>query len=739
MNPLFENPPPIIADEIRRVVPPDDEILIQVKSDVGRDGRFSEPWIIVTAQRFALVGDGEDSLQAPLSSFRKARAEAMIGGGSLIIERNGDPAVQIPYTNSLAQTFGEVAVNLNLLLEGKPTALPTQFDATRCGRCGRLLPERGGICPACIRKIDTLLRLLSYLLPYFKMAIALVVLTLASTLLDLAPPLIIRHIIDDVLMPHGEIRLLFLLAGCLLGISTLAWFAGVARRWLNNSVGCRAAADLRMDLYRALQFLPLRFHEKRKVGSLVSRMTNDAELVEDYLSFDLPFVLSNGLLFVGILILLFVMNWQLAYLVVLPIPIIVIVGSLLWRRLESTWRRWSARWSSLASHLNESIKGIRMVKAFTREEFEARRFDSRNLRVMQASIAAERTWMVFFLVSNFVMSFGLFLVWYFGGKQIIREELTLGALIAFIVYLWMVYQPLRWFGDFYSFMVRAFAGAERIFEVIDARPEPFKNPEAKPLTRMEGKVVFENVSFGYDPGKPVLHGIDFEVEPGEMIGLVGHSGAGKSTLINLVCRFYDVTRGSIRVDDRDLRDIRIEDLRGHIGMVAQQTLLFSGTVAKNIAYGRPNASTAEVIEAARAANAHEFIIRMPDGYDSQVGENGGKLSGGEKQRLAIARAILQNPRILILDEATSSLDTATEHRIQEAIAHLVKGRTTFAIAHRLSTLRSADRLFVLDRGKIVETGTHTELIARRGHFYRLVQAYRKTVTGIEVRGEKMPA
>ncbi len=739
MRPLFESPCAAVSAKIGRLVPPDEEVIVQVKSDLGRDGKFGELWVVMTGRRVAVVDGGEESLQIPLSAIRKARAEALVGGGQLIIERKGEKSIQVPYSSSLVPVFGEVAVNLNLLLEDKPLALPTMIEATRCHRCGRLLPERGGICPACIRKIDTLRRLLRYLLPYSKLAVALLVVTTLSALLDLAPPLIIRHIIDDVLTPRAEIGRLILYAGALLAIAALAWCVGVARRWLSNSVGCRAAADLRMDLYRALQFLPLRFHEKRKVGSLVSRMTNDAENVEDYLSFALPFVLSNGLLFIGILILLFVMNWQLACLVVLPIPLIGVAGSLLWKRLEGSWRRWSVRWSRLASHLNESIKGIRVVKAFAREEQEAQRFDSRNLKVMQASIAAERTWLVFFLVSNFLMSFGLFLVWYFGGRQIIDEELTLGALIAFISYLWMVYQPLRWFGDFYSFMVRAFAGAERIFEVIDARPEPFKNPEASPLPKLRGKVVFEDVAFGYDPGKPVLEDVKIEVEPGEMIGLVGRSGAGKSTLINLVCRFYDVTRGSIRVDDRDLRDIRIEDLRGTIGMVAQQTLLFSGTVAENIAYGRPGASAADIVEAARAANAHEFIIRLPDGYDNQVGENGGTLSGGERQRIAIARAILQNPRMLILDEATSSLDTATEQSIQEAIARLVRGRTTFAIAHRLSTLRSANRLLVLDRGRIVETGTHAELIARRGYFYRLVQTYQKTTSYREDEERKVPA
>ncbi|MFH1570410.1 MAG: ABC transporter ATP-binding protein, partial [Gemmatimonadota bacterium] len=299
--------------------------------------------------------------------------------------------------------------------------------------------------------------------------------------------------------------------------------------------------------------------------------------------------------------------------------------------------------------------------------------------------------MVFFMVTNFFMNLGVFLVWYFGGRRILGDEMTLGYLMAFITYIWMLYRPLRWFGDFYGFMMRAYAGAERIFEVIDARSEPFADPAARPLPRMEGGVAFRDVWFGYDPGKPVLKEVDLEVHPGEMIGLVGRSGAGKSTLIQLICRFYDVTRGQLEIDGVDIRHLRLEDLRGQIGLVAQQSFLFDATIAENIRYGKPGASFAEVLRAARAANAHEFIIGKPDGYDMVVGEQGNKLSGGEKQRLAIARAILHDPRILILDEATSSLDTPTERQIQQAIARLVQGRTTFAIAHRLSTLRSADR------------------------------------------------
>ena len=330
------------------------------------------------------------------------------------------------------------------------------------------------------------------------------------------------------------------------------------------------------------------------------------------------------------------------------------------------------------------------------------------------------------MITNFFMSFGAFFVWYFGGLQILRGELSLGELMAFISYLWMLYRPLKWFGDFYSFMVRAFAGAERIFEVIDARTEPFGDPDARPMPNIAGRVTFKDVAFGYDPGKIVLRDVDLDVQPGEMIGLVGRSGVGKSTLINLICRFYDISRGNLEIDGVDIRDIRLEDLRSQIGLVAQQSFLFNDTVAENIRYGNRDATFAEVLEAARAANAHEFIIKQPDGYDMIVGEQGNKLSGGEKQRIAIARAILHDPKILILDEATSSLDTQTEKKIQEAIARLIEGRTTFAIAHRLSTLRSADRLVVFDSGKIAEVGTHEELMTSGGIFHKLVTTQQAT-------------
>ncbi len=726
MSTFIETLPSDMVERVRTAQGPDEQVLIQVATDMAERDRFERRFLVVTSQRLLVLGADDGDIQILIAQLKAARIESLIGGGRLDIERrDGEPA-QLYYSNSLAPKFAEVAEGLQLLIDGQDPNLPLELDPTHCDRCQRLLPEKGGICPACIRKSDTLKRLLSYVLPYRGRALLLVILTLLTALIELIPPYIAKHIIDDVLTDRGPIDLLYTYVGMLLALAVVRWVGNVVRRWLNTWVGFRAIADLRADLFRAMQFLPLRFYDKRKVGSLISRMNNDSDLVEVYLIFDAPFILSNATMIVGILALLFYMNWELTLYVLLPVPPIILGSSLIWNKMQGYWRRWGARWSRLSTHLNESIAGIRVVKAFAQESRESARFDQRNHALRNVSVSAERSWLVFFMVTNFFMSFGAFFVWYFGGVQILDGQLQLGALMAFISYLWMLYQPLKWFGDFYSFMVRAFAGAERIFEVIDARSEPFAAPDAQAMPSIRGHVRFNRAAFAYDPGKIVLRDIDLDVQPGEMIGLVGRSGVGKSTLINLITRFYDASRGSVEIDGVDIRSIRLEDLRSQIGLVAQQSFLFNGTIAENIAYGKPGASFEEILRAARAANAHEFIVTKSDGYDMVVGEQGNKLSGGEKQRIAIARAILHDPKILILDEATSSLDTPTEKKIQEAIGRLVAGRTTFAIAHRLSTLRSADRLVVLDGGHIAEVGTHEELMAREGIFYNLVQTQQAT-------------
>jgi ATP-binding cassette subfamily B protein len=736
MKPFMETLPSEVDIKLQRVKLPEEQVLFQVATDLIDERSFGEKWLIATDRHLLFIPtEGVDSaVEVPLVAVQEAKTEELVGGGRLTLERKmGEPAY-LHYSSSLAPKFAEVAEGIQQLIKGETLELPTEMERTRCEKCGRLLAEKDGRCINCTKKRETFWRIVSYTRPYrFQLTLACMVMIVAA-LIELLPPLITQRIIDDILTPKSNYALLVQFVMALLGIRFLMWIFQVGRTAISSWIGFRAAEDIRAELYRVLQFTPLRFYDKRKVGNLISRMTNDAGLLEEYMIYDLPFLLSNALLLLGILALLLYKNWMLTMYVLLPVPAIVLGGALIWNRMERYWRRWSVKWGRLSAHLNESITGIRLVKAFAQEKREGIRFSVRNDELRHVSVSAGRAGVLFFTVMNFLMSFGVCFVWYFGGRQILGGELTMGELTAFIIYLWMLYRPIRWFGDFYNFMIHAYAGAERIFEVMDTPTESFNDPDAKPMPQIGGQVSFKDVTFGYDPGKPILRGINLEVASGEMIGLVGKSGVGKSTIINLICRFYDVDRGRLEVDGADIRDIRLEDLRGQIGMVHQEPTLFNATIAENIRYGKPEATFDEVIRAAIAAEAHEFIVGKPDGYDTKVGERGGKLSGGEKQRIAIARAILHDPKILILDEATSSLDTPTEKKIQIAIGRLVKGRTTFAIAHRLSTLRNADRLVVLDEGKIAEIGTHTELMERKGIFYKLVHTQQATTAVMAVGG-----
>ena len=738
MKPFLETLPPEVDTKLQNIKPPEEEAHIQVATDLIDDGSFGEQWLVVTNERlFVIPTEGADGVvEVSLKVITETKIEELVGAGRLEVEHGEGEPTYLYYSNSLSPKFAEVAEAIKQLTKGEAPALPTEMERSRCDTCGRLLPEKDGICPACVKKWDTLKRIISYLAPYRGKVIILMTFATASPLINLIPPLIVRYIVDDVLTPRAGYEMLILPILGFLGILLSTFLFEVIGGFMRADISSQTSKDIRTQLFQHVQYMPLRFYGKRQLGSLISRFTNDADRLEMLLLFGLPFMLSNALMLIGTLVICLSLSWKLTLCALLPVPFIVLGSLLIWGRMRRIWIRWHAKWSRLSSHLNESISGIRVVKAFAQEDREAMRFNTRNEELRSVSVTGERYWFIFFAVMNFLIGFGMFFIWYFGGMQILGGALTYGILLAFTRYLWQLYRPLQFFSQINNFMTRAFAGAERIFEILDTQSESFDDPEATPLPQAEGRVAFKDVTFGYDPGKPVLNEINIDVKPGEMIGLVGKSGVGKSTMINLICRFYDVNRGSVDIDGVDIRKIRLEDLRRHIGMVHQEIFLFDGTIAENIGYGKPGATLDEIVNAAIAAEAHEFISIKPDGYDTKVGERGNQLSGGEKQRIAIARAILHDPKILILDEATSSLDSSTEKKIQAAIARLVKGRTTFAIAHRLSTLRNADRLIVLDDGKVAEVGTHGELMDRKGIFYNLVHTQEQTSAIIAVGGGK---
>ena len=744
MKPFLETLPPEVDTKLQNIKLPKEQAHIQVATDLIDDGSFGEQWLVVTDERLLVIpAEGADGVvEVPLKVIIEAKIEELVGAGRLEVEHGKGEPTYLYYSNSLSPKFAEVAEAIKQLTKGEAPTLPTEMERSRCETCGRLLPEKDGVCLACLKTWDTLKRILSYLTPYLSKVVILMILVAASPLINLYSPLIVREIIDNILIPMtGSVLtlwagfdLLKLPIAKLFGILFVTSLFEIIAGYQRSDVSSQTCRDIRTQLFQHVQYMPLRFYSKRQLGSLISRFTNDADRLEMFLVFGLPYMLRTVLMLTGTFVVCLYLSPKLTICALIPVPLIVFGGVLIWRRMRVIWPRWHAKWSQLSSHLNESISGIRVVKAFAQEDREAMRFNARNEELWSVSVTGERSWHIFFAVMNFVLSFGLFFIWYFGGLDIIDGALTLGTLMAFTRYFYQLYQPLQFFSQLNNFMSRAFAGAERIFEILDTRSELSEDPEAISMRQMEGRVAFKGATFGYDPGKPVLTDINIDVKPGEMIGLVGKSGVGKSTMINLICRFYDVDRGSVDIDGVDIRKIRLEDLRRHIGMVHQDVFLFDGTIAENIGYGKPGATLDEIVNAAVAAEAHEFIAIKPDGYDTKVGERGGQLSGGEKQRIAIARAILHDPKILILDEATSSLDSATEKKIQAAIARLVKGRTTFAIAHRLSTLRNADRLIVLDDGKVAEVGTHEELMDRKGIFYNLVHTQQQTSAIIAVGG-----
>lgn len=582
----------------------------------------------------------------------------------------------------------------------------------------------------------TLLRLFRFARPHLRLIFLGGVLAIASTTAGLIPPYLTMPLVDNVLIPYQNsatlpdntrgtfvVQVAWYLAGlggAAVAAWLLAWVQGAVTAWVSE----RISADLRNQTFSHLMRLSLEFFGTRRTGDLISRVSSDTDRICLFLADNLADFATDVLMVLGTAIVLLSIDPALAIATLLPFPLIVWLVYRIRGRLTAGFARGGRAWAEMNNVLTDTVPGIRVVKAFAQEATEIARFRRANDGIVSANDKVNTLWAAFWPLVVLLNQIGLLVVWAVGAWRVFDHQITVGVLTAFIQYIGRFYTRLESMSRMFSITQRAAVSTQRLFQILDRVPSVAEPAEPRTLGRISGEIELRNVSFRYNT-RVVLDHFNLHVQPGEMIGLVGHSGAGKSTLLNLICRFYDVCDGAILVDGNDIRSFRVHEYRRNIGIVLQDPFLFYGSIAENIAYGCPSASRDAIVAAAQAACAHEFILRQPDGYDSIVGERGLSLSGGERQRVSIARAILIDPRILILDEATSSVDTETEQEIQAALNNLIRGRTTIAVAHRLSTLRRADRLVVLENGKIAEIGQHDELLKLSGAYARLHHAQMK--------------
>ena len=723
-------------EKLEQWIPREESLLFVIVGDLNIKNHYAHSFLAVTDQHIYAFDDAhpEGVEKMAYGQLKSARVKRNYGNAMLVFTLSDKESTDRKRINFLrfsytqANLFDAAAGYISAIVSGADmteelavvkAALEKQFCV--CSKCGRTLIRPGAPCMKCQSKDEVIHKLGRYILPYKGILFFCLFLSVITTAASLAPPYMTRQLVDDVL-PGKDVKGLIVCVLVLLSTYLIQHGIGTIRGYHLKNTGNKIVTDLRNDVYKKAQLLPMRFYDNTSTGSMINRISGDSNTIQAFMLRVTQEVLVQLFQMIGIVIIMFTMSWQLTLLSLVPVPFVVIGSRIFRKKMKPMYRRIWRTWAAVTSVLTDTIPGIRVVKAFANEEGGMAKFASRNAAWLATNKKASRITTLYPHVVGLLMNCGSLLIWALGGQLVIggSDIISPGLLVSFISYTSMFYMPVNFFANFNDSYQQFLNSAERLMDIMDAEPEHNfavgKHPE-----KITGRIEFRNVNFSFDRSKKTLNDINFVIEPGDVVGIVGTTGAGKSTIINLLMRYYDHYDGEILIDDINIRDIDMTYYRSQIGYVQQEPMMFNDTIYHNIAFGSPNATVEDVIHAADVANAHTFISRMPDGYDTVLGERGTGLSGGERQRLSIARAVLREPSILFFDEATASVDSETEHLIQESIEQLIRGRTTLMVAHRLSTLRKANKIIVVDRGKILEMGTPQELLAMKGKYYKLVQ------------------
>lgn len=708
----------------------EEKLYYAVPYDITGDGNWEKNgFVAVTTKRICVISPNE-VINIPIDSCKEAKTEAGIGGGRFIIHRDERDEILVYYSAKHLSRYAYIARGVNILISGRFEEVESNEYEKVCPKCHKAIPGTKE-CPHCTKSGGFLRSFLRLLAPYKARVFGISLLMIGAAVVTLLNPAVQRYLIDDVLRDMaGDIKTAYFCLGAMFFLSISIVVINILKSYYCTVLGAQIAKDLRGKLFEKIQMLSLIFINDRRPGELMNRIISDTGKIREFMQTTFCNLFTVLFIFIWDMIFMLCINIKLAICAFIFVPIAVWLTGAFRDNIHRRFHLQYKKNDDVSSNLQDVISGMRVVKTYGKEKEESEKFNRLAGEYCRVQSRNEIFWAVFFPLLNFIMGLGVFIVITVGGFDILGEKLKPGELFQFITYTQLLYQYISWMSYMPRDIMNLVSSMERINDVLDqeiyVEEGVVAGKEGKQDDKIchdiKGDISFKHATFGYKSYQPVLWDINLDIKEGEMIGIVGASGAGKSTMINLLMRLYHIDDGKLLIDGLDMDSLRSDYYHSQLGVVLQETFLFSGTILNNIRFSRPDATMEEVIMAAKLANAHDFICKTPDGYNTYVGEKGHTLSGGERQRIAIARAILNQPRLLILDEATASLDTESEYMIQKALERLTKGRTTFAIAHRLSTLKNADRLLVIDNHRIAEIGSHEELIAKKGMYYRLIKA-----------------